>query len=500
PKHSHDGLEGSGGILGRDDNLLINQDFSVWQEAESFTNPASGVYTADGYYVNKTDGGGTAPSVNVKKNVVTMETGFEQCCELEITNVGATGATRQWRHRQTIEDYKKYAGKLVTFSIRLKASTAITFPGRIFVNDGTGLNELVITSLGTDYATYSVTRTIGAAATSLTTSFSIVDDAGTISTLGSIYIQWMKLELGSVATSLTPRSDTVEFLLGDLHINQYPTAGLNTAKIDFLLERLKGNLNTEMAGVYGDHPYAYLGVSDEMTEERNPNLGLGGASSAPVCAIAALMKNNNCALDAVGLWGCSVAMTDNDRIWGGNLIARSDAGLTTPMLCGLEIDMEPIAGVTVSTDSVGLMIVAFNEDMPAPGISITQMAGGTFNDGIRIGGILSTGNGISIAGGSTMGAALNTTQGTFGTAAIWLGNNQYIVFRNNADNADIAAINVDANDDIHVGSSGRYIRLGTACSEDNPVVLRVGGADSQEVTAGANDSGGAGYRLLRVPN
>ena len=196
-----------------DDNILINQDFSIWQEEETFANPASGDYTADGYKTHKVVGGGTSPTINVKKNTSVHEDAFEQTMELEIINVGATGATRHWSKYQIIEDYKKYRGKTVTFLIRLKASTAITFPGVIQISDGIEDSIMAITSLGTNWITYTITRDIDSNATALHCYFILIRNAGEISTTGSIYIQWMKLELGSVATPLIPRRTGEELAL-----------------------------------------------------------------------------------------------------------------------------------------------------------------------------------------------------------------------------------------------------------------------------------------------
>ena len=193
-------------INSKSDNILINQDFSIWQENTTFTNPATTVYTADGYFVNSVAGGGTLPTVNVKKNAVNMETGFTQCCELEITNVGVTGATRSWHLLQGVEDFEKYRGKTVTASFRVKSSATITSasPG-ITLYDGISATNAYITSFTTSWTTYEVTQTIATNATLLTVYMIVLNGPGVISTTGSIYIQWAKLEVGSVATPLIPR-------------------------------------------------------------------------------------------------------------------------------------------------------------------------------------------------------------------------------------------------------------------------------------------------------
>lgn len=213
PVHNHGDGEGAGGNV--QNNILINQDFSIWQENTTFANPATGVYTADGHLVESAAGGGTLPTVNVKENTTVHEDAFSQSCELEITNVGATGATRFWRLKQSIEDWERYKGKTVTVSIRLKSSVAITLPnGLLQVHDGLSGGYTFITSVTTTWTTYSATLAISTSATSMSVHFYIIGAAaGEISTTGSIYIQWMKLELGSVNTPLIPRKTGKELRL-----------------------------------------------------------------------------------------------------------------------------------------------------------------------------------------------------------------------------------------------------------------------------------------------
>jgi len=199
------GSVGATGMYAQSEKILINQDFSIWQEEEAFTNPGVNVYTADGYYVWKQDGGGTAPSVNVKKNTSIHEPAFKQTCELEITNVGVSDSARRWYYNQKLEDYQNYRGKTITLSVRISASTTIIFPGKIIIEDGIGSSSAIITSIETDSITYLIEHTVADNATKVQGIFAICSGAGEISTTGSIYIQWMKLELGSVATPLIPR-------------------------------------------------------------------------------------------------------------------------------------------------------------------------------------------------------------------------------------------------------------------------------------------------------
>jgi len=85
--------------------------------------------------------------------------------------------------------------------------------------------------------------------------------------------------------------------------------------------------------------------------------------------------------------------------------------------------------------------------------------------------------------------------------ALWLGNDQYIRARNNADNGNINLMNVNFNDKVTIGESAPGgIQIGYGATGDNPIALRVGGVNSKTIEVGDVDSGGTGYRMLRVTN
>jgi hypothetical protein len=63
-----------------------------------------------------------------------------------------------------------------------------------------------------------------------------------------------------------------------------------------------------------------------------------------------------------------------------------------------------------------------------------------------------------------------------------------------------ALIGLLSDDTIYVGYGTPNVNIGNTATADNPIYMKVGGANSQNVTVGANDSAGAGYRILRVPN
>jgi len=85
--------------------------------------------------------------------------------------------------------------------------------------------------------------------------------------------------------------------------------------------------------------------------------------------------------------------------------------------------------------------------------------------------------------------------------ALWLGNDQYIRARNNADNGNINLMNVNFNDKVTIGESAPGgIQIGYGATGDNPIALRVGGVNGKTIEVGDVDSGGTGYRMLRVTN
>jgi len=61
-------------------------------------------------------------------------------------------------------------------------------------------------------------------------------------------------------------------------------------------------------------------------------------------------------------------------------------------------------------------------------------------------------------------------------------------------------VQVDNDGNIFVGYQAKYTVLGYDSSYDNPVTIKVGGVDHCQVFRGAADSGGTGYRVLRVVN
>lgn len=210
-------------------NLLINGDFQIWQRGTSF-NATSGnnTYTAD-RWLTATGGAYT---------VSNLSTGG-----LRIANT--TDFTSNSRFQQHVEVPKSLQGKTVTLSFKVKSS----------VNKSIGVaicpyNEAVIASK-TIVATsasqvYSLTLTLPtgkeiitivfALATNTTSYFGLT--AVTNFPVCNIDFEWVKLELGSIATPFVPRLYAEELASCQRYYEKVVLQGLCVSQLGVVRLRL----------------------------------------------------------------------------------------------------------------------------------------------------------------------------------------------------------------------------------------------------------------------
>jgi hypothetical protein len=79
-------------------------------------------------------------------------------------------------------------------------------------------------------------------------------------------------------------------------------------------------------------------------------------------------------------------------------------------------------------------------------------------------------------------------------------NNSGLYFRNAANSAWLGGIRVTNANDEMIGEGVNTVNLGQNATQANAIAIRVGGVNQKWVEVGAVDSGGAGYRMLRVLN
>lgn len=145
--------------------------------------------------------------------------------------------------------------------------------------------------------------------------------------------------------------------------------------------------------------------------------GTGGSIASTMFVFAKNTGAVNAVLPVVADVLASANSTTN---FAGNFICRTALAVTGVACNGLEIDIEPAAGVTLAS-SIGLPINMFTSANPGPAIQTGGVSGGTWGNGIVIGGLASTGAGIVANAGATMNALVNASVGVYGTTAIILG-------------------------------------------------------------------------------
>lgn len=189
-------------------NKIINGDLGIWQRGTTFTDPATGVYTADRWRVTNATANPTSRSVT--QQAFTAGTapvaGYEGAYFIRqtLTTVGTcTGA----RLEQRIEDVRTFAGQTATISFWAKSDSNRTNEIIFSQNFGSGGSTQVDTLTSTFATTSSWARftfTISIASVSgktIGTSSFISLRLGNALTNGSVLDIWgVQVEAGSTAT------------------------------------------------------------------------------------------------------------------------------------------------------------------------------------------------------------------------------------------------------------------------------------------------------------
>ena len=79
-------------------------------------------------------------------------------------------------------------------------------------------------------------------------------------------------------------------------------------------------------------------------------------------------------------------------------------------------------------------------------------------------------------------------------------NNTYGYYCKNTSGDYRKGVCLNSNNDWEFGLDAHMLAFGYGCSDANPVMIRVGGVNNKQILVGGADSGGSGYRMLRVTN
>ena len=219
-------------------NKIINGDFGVWQRGTSFSNPTTGTYTADRWYIGYENG--TVTSSSVTQQTFTPGTapvaGYEGSYFLRRTYTTLGTATLS-RLDQKIEDVRAFAGQTVTISYWAKSNASVSVINYAVQNMGTGGSGGGAPSVGgfmltSSWARYSFQIAIPSlAGTTIGTgsNLEIMFQLGNLSNGATFDLWGVQLEAGSVATPFTTATGTVQGELAACQRYYYRTNATNGA-------------------------------------------------------------------------------------------------------------------------------------------------------------------------------------------------------------------------------------------------------------------------------
>lgn len=196
-------------------SLLINSNFDIWERGTSLTTTGARVYAADRWEISS---GQNITGARIAGDATRYA--------FKLQRDASETSTTEIKLAQTLEtsDSEYLQGQEVTLSFRAKmganyssASDLIT----INIATGTGTDESVLAgltgqvndesteTLTASYQTFTKTLTLASGATEVAVLLSY-DPVGTAGADDSISFEWVKLELGAVATNFVPNKVSEE--------------------------------------------------------------------------------------------------------------------------------------------------------------------------------------------------------------------------------------------------------------------------------------------------
>jgi hypothetical protein len=174
-------------------NAIINGGFDIWQRGTSFSNPATGAYTADRWLVEHDKSAGTISVTRTAQTVGTLIGGYNPPYYCSFAGSGIT-ATKQ-KIKQRIEGVRTFAGDTITVSFYASADAARNVKVTLAQVFGTG---------GSPSATVTTTVANAQAITTTMTRYQFTltcpsISGKTIGTAGDDYLE-LAFDMGSTAT------------------------------------------------------------------------------------------------------------------------------------------------------------------------------------------------------------------------------------------------------------------------------------------------------------
>jgi hypothetical protein len=246
----------------------------------------------------------------------------------------------------------------------------------------------------------------------------------------------------------------------------------------------------DLGGLWPSSTVAYGWVfNKDWTSANAPSDG-----TSPCATLVAIAHNISSQATALAFQAITGIHDDSLEGAGVNFITYSDGGLTDLKMVGLEIDLQPGAGSTVS-DGSACYINAFTEDMAASAMQIEGVFGGTFGTGILMGNLGTNGAGLAATGSApTMATLVNSGNATYTDAAYSLSNTHRLKLRGTS--TAHGFIYMDGSNTLRtvLGSGNFVIRDQT----DTNSLIAV--ASDGTAVIGQNATTGSGYHLMVSAN
>lgn len=149
--------------------FIENGGFEEWNDATSYTNPATSTGVADAWTFRKS--GTSGPSTNVAREATTIDDGTYST-KLDITSAGSADSLSALD--QVLPQSEKLRGYTICFGGKVKVSSASKV--RLKITDGTTTSYSAYHTGGGTFEQLNVALTVAAAASTITVSVEVTSD------------------------------------------------------------------------------------------------------------------------------------------------------------------------------------------------------------------------------------------------------------------------------------------------------------------------------------
>lgn len=165
-------------------------------------------------------------------------------------------------------------------------------------------------------------------------------------------------------------------------------------------------------GIWSGSTYTAYAFHKEFTSANTPGAGNGTLTGGPCTTLFLFANNNGSGGDVTPLVSDAIAKTDSGTVFGANFITRNE-NVNNVKMVGLEIDIQPTAGTTITGNSKGLIFNIFSISSLADVALIGGVSGGSWRNGFLTSSIREAHYGVAAGDPVTAKSFINLTNGAF---------------------------------------------------------------------------------------